>query len=189
MPRKFFRKFLPSHDSIRQNRHIAWFGPRLQHHNLWHLHRRSVAGGLAAGMFAGLVPGSNPVQFAIAAILAIVFRVNLPIAVIVTLYSNPFTIVPLYYTAFRLGQLVLMQGDGGLPPMAFGLEGKGFSEWIPAALNWLASVGKPLAIGLPLLAMLLAVVGYFAVDWAWQLHVRWTWHQRKRRRARQAGRA
>lgn len=187
MPRKFFRRFLPSHDSIRQNRHIAWFGPRLQHHNLWHLHRRSVAGGMAVGLFAGLVPGSNPVQFTVAAILAIVFRVNLPIAVIVTLYSNPFTIVPLYYTAFRLGQLVLMRGDGGLPPLAFGLEGKGFGEWLPAALHWLASVGKPLLIGLPLLAALLAIAGYFAVDWAWKLHVRYQWHQRQRRRARQAG--
>ncbi len=187
MPRKFFRRFLPSHDSIRQNRHIAWFGPRLQHHNLWHLHRRSVAGGMAVGLFAGLVPGSNPVQFTVAAILAIVFRVNLPIAVIVTLYSNPFTIVPLYYTAFRLGQMVLMEGDGGLPPLAFGLEGKGFSEWLPTAIHWLASVGKPLVIGLPLLATLLAIAGYFAVDWAWKLHVRWAWQQRKRRRARQAG--
>jgi uncharacterized protein (DUF2062 family) len=63
---------------------------------LWHLHRRSVAGGFAVGMFAGLVPGSNPVQFAVAALMAIGFKVNLPIAVIVTLYSNPLTIVPLY---------------------------------------------------------------------------------------------
>jgi len=186
MPRKFFKKFLPGHDAIRQNRHISRFGPWLQHHNLWHLHRRSVAGGLAAGMFAGLVPGSNPVQFTLAALLAVVFRVNLPIAVIVTLYSNPFTIVPLYYMAFRLGQLVLMQGDGGLPPLPFYLEDKGFSEWLPAALHWLTSVGKPLLVGLPLLAVLLAVTGYFAVDWAWKLHVRHKWRQR--RRARKAGR-
>ena len=96
MPRKLFRKFLPSHEAIRQNRYVAWFGPRLQHHNLWHLHRRSVAGGVAAGLFAGLIPGSNPVQFTAGAILAILARVNLPIAVLVTLYSNPFTIVPLY---------------------------------------------------------------------------------------------
>ena len=186
MPRKYFRKFLPSHAAIRQHRHLVRFGPWLQHHNLWHLHRRSVAGGLAAGMFAGLVPGSNPVQFTIAAILAIVFRVNLPIAVIVTLYSNPFTIVPLYYTAFKLGQLVLMHGNNGLPAIAFSLEGKGIHEWIPAVLEWLTSVGKPLLVGLPLLAVLLAIAGYFAVDWAWKLHVRCAWQQRKRRRARQA---
>jgi uncharacterized protein (DUF2062 family) len=183
MPRKYFRRFLPSHQSIRENRYIARFGPRLQHHNLWHLHRRSVAGGVAAGLFAGLIPGSNPVQFTAGAVLAIVFRVNLPIAVLVTLYSNPFTIVPLYFTAFKLGQLVLLQRGGELPSLAFGLEDKGFIEWIPAALEWLASVGKPLVIGLPLLATLLAVTGYLLVDWAWRLHVRWEWHRRRRRRA------
>ncbi|MFN7086281.1 MAG: DUF2062 domain-containing protein [Burkholderiales bacterium] len=186
MPRKYFRKFLPSHESIRQNRYLAWFGPWLQHHNLWHLHRRSVAGGVAIGLFAGLIPGSNPVQFTAAAILAAICRVNLPIAILVTLYSNPFTIVPLYYIAFKLGQFVLMQGNGPLPALALSLEGKGFREWIPAALDWLANVGKPLLVGLPALAVLLAIAGYFAVDWAWRLHVRCAWHQRQRRRARKS---
>ena len=184
MPRKYFRKVLPSHDRIRESRHIARFGPWLQHHNLWHLHRRSVAGGVAAGLFAGLIPGSNPVQFTAGALLAILFHVNLPIAVFVTLYSNPFTIVPLYYAAFRLGQLVLMQDGGGLPALPSGLEDKAFSEWLTAALDWLVSAGKPLLVGLPLLAALLAIAGYFLVDWGWQLHVRCAWHSRQRRRAR-----
>jgi len=183
MPPRFFRKFLPSHDTIRQNRHIARLGPRVQHHNLWHFRRRSVAGGVAAGMFAGLVPGSNPVQFTLAALLAVLFRVNLPVAVLVTLYSNPLTIFPLYFAAFKLGQLVLFEGNGSIPPFALQLEGKGFREWIPAAVDWLASVGKPLLVGLPLLAVVLAVVGYFAVDWAWRLHVCYSWRRRRRLRA------
>jgi uncharacterized protein (DUF2062 family) len=185
MPRKFFRRFLPSHEAIRQNRYIARFGPWLHHPNLWHLHRRSVAGGVAVGLFAGLIPGSNPVQFAAASLLAIVFRVNLPIAVLVTLYSNPFTIVPLYFTAFKLGQLVLFQGGNGPSPAAFEPEGAGLTEWIPAVLAWLGSVGKPLLVGLPLLALLLALIGYFAVHWAWQLYVRCAWQRRRERRARQ----
>jgi uncharacterized protein len=184
MPRKLFRRFLPSHDKVRSHRYIARFGPWLTHHNLWHLHRRAVAGGVAVGLFAGLVPGSNPVQFTVAALLAIAARVNLPIAALVTLYSNPFTIVPLYYIAFRLGQVVLLQDGGSLPPLAFRLEGKGFTEWIPGALEWLASVGKPLLVGLPLLALLLALTGYFAVDWAWRLYVRCAWQRRRRQRAR-----
>jgi uncharacterized protein len=188
MPRKLFRKFLPSHESIRQNRYVACFGPWLQHHNLWHLHRRSVAGGVAAGMFAGLIPGSNPVQFLAASLLAIGFRVNLPIAVAVTLYSNPLTVVPLYFAAFKLGQLALLQGGGELPSVALALEGKGFREWIPTALDWLASVGKPLLVGLPLLAIILAIVGYIAVDWAWRLHVMMEWRKRQLRRAQQAQR-
>ena len=182
MPRKLFRKYLPSHESIRANRYVAWLGPRLQHHNLWHLHRRSVAGAVAAGLFAGLIPGSNPVQFAAAALLAVAGRVNLPIAALVTLYSNPLTVVPLYYIAFKLGQLVLLQSGGTLPTLALGLEDKGLVEWIPAALDWLGSVGKPLVIGLPLLALLLALVGYCAVDWTWRIYVRCTWARRRKTR-------
>ncbi len=186
MLRKLFRKYLPSHQSVRENRYVARLGPWLQHHNLWHLHRRSVAGGVAAGLFAGLIPGSNPVQFLAAALIAIGFKVNLPIAVVVTLYSNPFTIVPLYYMAFKLGQLVLLQDDGALVATALHLEDKGFREWIPAALEWLESVGKSLLVGLPLLAAFLAVIGYFVVDWAWRIHVRMQWRRRQLRRAKTA---
>jgi uncharacterized protein (DUF2062 family) len=182
MPRKFFRRLLPSLDSVRANRHIARLGPWIRHPNLWHLNRRSVAGAMAAGLFAGLIPGSNPVQFTAGALLAIAGRVNLPVAVLVTLYSNPFTIVPLYYVAFKLGQLVLLQGEGTLPPFAFDLHGKGFLEWIPAAWHWIATVGKPLVVGLPLLALLLALIGYCAVDWTWRLYMRCAWTARKRRR-------
>jgi uncharacterized protein (DUF2062 family) len=182
MPRKFFRRILPSHETVRSNRYVAWFGPSLRHHNLWHLNRRSVAGGVAAGLFSGLIPGSNPVQFTAGAFLAVMAHVNLPVAVLVTLYSNPLTIVPLYYLAFKLGQLTLLQSDGSMPPLAFALEGKGFREWLPAALDWLTSVGKPLIIGLPLLALLLAVAGYCVVDWTWRLHVRCAWQARCRTR-------
>jgi len=179
--RKLFRRFLPDHDSIRENRYVAWFGPRLQHHNLWHLHRRSVAGGIAVGLFAGLIPGSNPVQFTVGAVLAIVFRVNLPLSVLVTLYSNPFTIVPLYLMAYGLGQLVLLEhgNPASFPP---DMSGKSLGEWIADLLHWLASMGKPLLVGLPILAVLFAVVGYFAVDYAWRLYVRCAWQRRRKQR-------
>jgi len=114
MPRKFFRKYLPSRESVRQNRFVARFGSLLRHPNLWHLNRRSVSGGVAAGMFAGLVPGSNPVQFAVAALLAVAFRVNLPVAVVVTLYTNPFTIVPLYVIAYGIGALFVAPDGAAL---------------------------------------------------------------------------
>ena len=182
--RNILRKFLPSHESVLQNRHIARLGPWLQHHNLWNLNRRSVAGGVAVGLFAGLIPGSNPVQFLAASIFSIAFKVNLPIAVFVTLYSNPFTIVPLYYMAYKLGQLAMFTSGGELPDMTFGLEGKRFYEWIPAMLDWLAAVGKPLLVGLPLLAGMLAVIGYVFVDYAWRLRVKLEWRRRQLRRAR-----
>lgn len=184
MPRKLFRRFLPSHDSVRQNRYVSRLGPRLQHHNLWHLHRRSVAGGVAVGLFAGLIPGSNPVQFLAAALLAVGLRVNLPISVAVTLYSNPFTIVPLYYIAFQLGQLAMRRGGNEMPELALGLQGMALREWMSGFFDWLASVGKPLLVGVPLLAVLLAACGYVLVDWTWRLHVQLEWRKRQLKRAR-----
>ncbi len=177
---KLLKKFLPSHATIQANRHIARFGHRLQHHNLWHLHRRSVAGGVAAGMFAGLIPGSNPVQFSAAALLAVGFRVNLPIAVIVTLYSNPFTILPLYLLAFKLGQLVLLTDDGDLPP--FDVHGDSIGAWLSAGFEWLTTAGKPLLIGIPLLAVILSVAGYALVRLAWRCYVIRAWRTRQHAR-------
>ena len=101
MPRKYFRKYLPSSASIRENRYLSFLGSALHHPNLWHLNRKSVAGGVAVGLFCGLVPG--PLQMLSAAVFSVLFRVNLPVAVILTWYTNPFTIVPLYYVAYKLG--------------------------------------------------------------------------------------
>jgi hypothetical protein len=186
MVRKYFRKVLPSHDALREHHFLRALGPRMHHPNLWHLNRRSVAGGLAVGLFTGLIPGSNPVQFTAAAIGAILFRVNLPLAVFVTLYSNPFTIVPLYLAAYTLGSWVMGPGDNGVPAMDFSLMGRPVVEWIPAALDWLASLGKPLLLGLPLLAILLAFTGYVLAWYGWRAGVMLAWRRRCLRRKNRA---
>lgn len=184
MLRKFVKKYLPSHESIQQNRFINFFGSLLQHHNLWYLNRRSVAGGVAAGLFAGLIPGSNPVQFFFASLFSIIFKVNLPIAVFVTLYSNPFTIVPLYLAAFALGSWAT---EGGipdlddLPPLELNLLDKNLSEWVPVLTDYLTTFGKPLITGLVLLASLLSFIGYFAVRLFWRLYVTYSWRKRTQR--------
>jgi uncharacterized protein len=181
MLRKTIRRILPSHESITNNRFLRRLGPRLSHPNLWHINRRSIAGGTAVGMFAGLIPGSNPVQFAAGAVGALLFKVNLPVAVFVTLYSNPFTILPLYFAAFWIGQFV-MGGDGALtlPP---NLTLADFFHSLLAVLEWFVSLGKPLAIGLLSLGLCLAAAGYFLVEVAWRVHVIVAWRRRKRRRA------
>jgi len=182
MPRKFFRKYLPSHETIRNNPYIGRFGTFFLHPNLWHVNRRSVSGGVAAGMFAGLVPGSNPVQFAVAAMLAVAFRVNLPVAVAVTLYTNPLTIGPIYVIAYWIGTLLAPASGAPLthPP---GLDWSNLGAWLRAILEWTLSLGKPLAVGLVVLAVGLAVAGYVVVQLAWRAQVVLAWRRRKARRA------
>lgn len=174
--RKFLRNHLPSHAGISQNRWLRPLRHWLSHPNLWHLHRRSVAGGVALGLFCGLVPG--PMQMISAALLAILWRVNLPVAVFTTLYTNPFTIVPLYLLAHRIGLLV-----GGMPANATlpVFPELGWHDGFSQLWQWLIDLGTPLLIGLPALAAGLSVLGYVTVRLGWRLYVLWQWRQRKRR--------
>ena len=97
--RKHLKKHLPNHEAIHNNRWLRPFRNSLLHPRLWHLNRHSAAGAVAAGMFCGLIPG--PLQMIGAAICALIFRVNLPLAMFVTLYTNPFTIVPSTFWPMR----------------------------------------------------------------------------------------
>ena len=176
MVKKYFRKYLPNHDDVKSNRLVRLFGRGLHHHNLWHLHRRSVAGGVAIGLFTGLIPG--PLQVISAALFAILFRVNLPVAVVVTFYSNPFTIVPLYFAAYKIGALIVGHDPAAVTTRSMPFLDLKISQWIPTFINWVSSMGKPLAIGLPILAVLLAICGYGLVRIIWRIHVVYKWQHR-----------
>lgn len=176
--RKILRKYLPDHASILRYRWLKPFGHRLHHHNLWHLHRRSVAGGVAVGLFCGLIPG--PLQMLGAVLCAVIFRVNLPVAALTTLYTNPLTIVPLYVMAYGLGAWVSGAHDG-IAMAALSLPEMSWSNWFEVLSNWFAILGKPFLIGLPLLAVLLAVAGYFTVRVVWYIVIVLKWRARKQR--------
>ena len=182
MPRKFFRKYLPSHESVRANKYLQRFGSFLHHPNLWHLNRNSVAGGVAIGLFAGLIPG--PFQMLTAALLAVPLRVNLPVALATTLYTNPLTIVPLYLIAYQLGQWATGASGQMIAPPDFAWARLGAS--IGALVDWMSALGRPLAVGLLILAVALALVGWIAVRLAWRGYVVSRWRSRQRAR-RQCG--
>jgi uncharacterized protein (DUF2062 family) len=166
VPRKYFRKYLPDPEAVRRSRLVGLFGGWAQHPNLWHLNRRSVSGAVAIGLFSGLVPG--PLQMLTALILAVPLKKNVPVAMIVTLYTNPFTIVPLYVLAYGYGVLLLPGEHAALPASM--------------DLNALVALGKPLLVGLVALGCTLAVLGYVAVQLAWRAWVIAAWRARAKRR-------
>jgi hypothetical protein len=180
MPRDLFRKFLPSATSVRQNRLVAMFGSLLRHPNLWHLNRDSVAGAVAIGLFAGLVPG--PLQMLMALILAVPLRRNLPVALLTTFYTNPFTIVPLYLLAYAYGSLLLGGGHGEPKVAPFEMDWGNLLDSLSRMLDWTLALGKPLLIGLVALGLTLAALGYFAVQIGWRAYVVLAWRARQRKR-------
>ena len=182
MPRKFIRKYLPSAASVRENRWVAMFGHLLQHPNLWHLNRDSVAGAVAIGLFSGLVPG--PLQMLAALLLAIPLRRNLPVALLVTLYTNPFTIVPLYLVAYAYGSLLLGLNPDQPKIQHFEMDWSHIVDSMWRLLDWTLALGKPLAIGLVALALTLAFLGYGTVQLYWRCQVASAWRRRKLSRSR-----
>jgi uncharacterized protein len=177
-----FRKFLPSPETLQRNRWLRWLGPSLQHPRLWHFSRRGLALGMALGIFFGLL---LPIaQIPLSAGAAVVLRANLPAAVASTLVTNPLTFGPVYYAAWRVGGAILGEpvraGERPGPPDVEEVAPAPVDEsWFAGWLRRVLGVGKPLALGLSVLAVTLSVATYFLVSWGWMLSVYW----RRRRRA------
>lgn len=117
-----------------------------------------------------------------AVLLCVRTRVNLPVALFVTLYTNPFTIVPLYMLAYEMGAWV-SGVKNGLPVQHFVLPMMRWDNLLADMWSWLAQLGRPLLIGLPLLATGLALAGYVVVRLVWRMVVIWKWQARHRRHA------
>jgi uncharacterized protein (DUF2062 family) len=183
VPRKFFRKYLPDAAAVRSNRLVALFGGFLSHPNLWHLNRHSVSRAVGIGLFAGLVPG--PLQMLCALALAIPLRANLPVALLMTLYTNPFTIVPLYLLAFAYGRLLLGHSGEGVRVEPFQMDWANLLQSFHGMVEWSLQLGKPLAVGLVALALTLGVAGTLLTRLGWRLLVIAAW--RRRRASRRAG--
>lgn len=184
MARKLIRRYIPQRDKVLDHRLMRWLAPLLCHSSLWHLNRHSAAGGVAIGLFAGLVPG--PLQMLMAALLAILLKRNLPVALATTFYTNPLTIVPLYILAFEIGLQLQGGGDNTQFPPEPDWQALPIADWAGAISAWIASMGTPLLIGLPTLAICLAICGYLVVHFGWRWHVAHTWQKRRQlRRTRQ----
>jgi hypothetical protein len=183
MPRQVLREWIerlkPSVEKITRHPWVVKYVPALSDPDLWHLNRHSTARAVAVGLFCGLVPG--PLQVAGAIGLSLVWRANFPLAALTTLYTNPFTIVPLYLVAYEYGRLFFPDAPhaNAVHPPAF----ESLTTYAPAVWEWMKSLGKPLALGIVLLATTLAAVGYCAVRLAWRWHVVAAWRRRARRRA------
>lgn len=172
--RERLRRWLPTREQIQHNRWLRWIGPHLHHPRLWHWSRRGVALGVAVGVFFGLL---IPVaQIPLSAGAAVALRANLPAAVASTLVTNPLTFGPIYFAAYRLGAAL----TGEKPPPADAIEPKR-AEADAGFWQRIQSLGRPLLLGLAILATLCGALAYGAISLGW-----WLWVRRRRRRGQGA---
>ncbi len=125
-----------------------------------------------------------PFQIVSAAIAAILLRVNLPVAVFTTFYTNPFTFVPLYLLGYKIGALVTGGNTHGRKLSEFDWHQHPWQETLPEFFRWLAGLGKTLLAGVVLEGSLFALCGYFLVQLPWRLHVLHQWHRRQQKQGK-----
>lgn len=159
MPRKLFKRYLPNHHTFREHKHLKRFGALLHDPNIWHLNRRSASGACFIGLLCAWIP--VPFQMVIAAAFAIVARVNLPISVILVWITNPLTMAPMFYFAYKVGGWVLAR-----PVHEFSFELS--FEWL---MDELGHFWQPFLLGCLLLGLISALAGYVIVRLFWRLHV------------------
>ncbi len=174
MPRRLLKRYLPDHEKIREHKHLKCFGKLLHDPNLWHLNRRSVPGAFSVGLFMAFVP--VPFQMFLAAAAAIALRVNLPISVALVWITNPITMGPIFYLAYKTGALILNQ-----PTLDFSFELT--FDWLT---HQLGQIWQPFLLGCLLFGTLAALTGNLIIRSFWRITVRKNWHlRRERRRKRQ----
>lgn len=175
------KRLIPTRDSVQQNRWLRWLGPTLLEPRLWHMGRRGIALGVALGVFFGfLIPIA---QIPASATMAVVLRANVPMAIASTLVTNPVTFGPIYYAAYRLGSLIV-----DAPPVEeAALAVEETTKAIETAntyepgerITWgdraqrvyqhVTTVGKPLLVGLSIMAVICSVSSYFLISGIWRL--------------------
>ena len=168
MPKKFIKRFTPKPETLKAHRHLRHLGEILDKPGLWHLSRRSAAGAVAIGFFCACTP--IPFQMVLAALLAILFRAHLPLSVSLVWLSNPLTMGPIFYAAYKIGCFVLQ-----VPEIDFTFE---------LSFTWLISTFEDIApalfLGSFILGLISAFIGYFASLFLWKLKVGSQWKSRRK---------
>ena len=175
MPKKYIKRFMPDHAVIRNHKTLnRVFGTLLHDPNLLHLNRRSVSGAFFVGLFLAFVP--LPIQMILGVGLSILLRINMPITIGLVWITNPLTLAPIFYFAYKVGTWLL-----GTPllEIEFALSW----EWLQTEL---IAIWQPFLLGCFVCGLTAGTLGFTTIRILWRLHlIRYIKARRLRRRERE----
>lgn len=168
-PRQSWREWvhakLPTESKLRGTFVHRVFGDRIFHSDLWRFTRNGVAVGLAAGMFATLLPIFGLHVF-LAVVTAFILRGNIPCAVLVCFtVGNPLFLGPFAYYEYKIGQWLIDHFSTPRLP----------AEVIPQgthAMKRAMRMVMPLMAGGTVAALLGGAATYFATHALWGFFTR-----------------
>ncbi len=188
MPKHFIRKHLPNPEKIANMKGLGFLGHRLQDPNLWHLNRHSASGAMFWGVWCAFLP--MPFQMIPAAIAALVFRVNLPLCVVLVWISNPLTMLPVVYISYFVGASLLSKPMISIEKIYQLVDNLGtmvtsvFKEVKPTrnAID-VSQHLEPILLGMLVTGFLFGCIGYLSMNWYWRYHVTKAWNKRQFRQS------
>lgn len=173
MPRRFFKKLAIKRTAFHDQPVMQPFRHLLGDHRLWAIRRQTVVPAFALGVFFAFMPfPGHPIWATLAALWR---RVNIPVAAVTTLISNPVTMPVMYYSAYRVGAYLLR-----IPPESIEFEMS--LEWVT---NVLVGIWQPLLLGCVLVGAIASLVAYAVLDLLWRRSVaRYKLRKREQRHRR-----
>jgi len=170
MPRKLIKKYMPNEQALKRHKYLRVFGKHILTPNLWHLNKRSVSGAFTVGLFSAFMP--IPFQMVLAASIALVYKVNLPISVALVWITNPLTMAPIFYFTYVIGTWIL---DTPVTNVEFTLS----LDWFQHEFS---KIWQPLLLGSFITGIVASVSGNFFVRFVWRYIVVQNWQKRKNKR-------
>ena len=156
MPRKLIKKLSEVVHARRHKWYLSLFGDHLTDSHLWSLNRHSITAAFGVGIAVSFIP--LPVHLGLVVLLAIWWRLNVAVAIAGTYFVNPFTVVPVYFTSYRVGSWLL-----GYHPRHFRFQ----FTW-----NWLehglGPAWRPFLVGCLVCGVLTGIAGRFALEFIWR---------------------
>ena len=167
MPRRLIKKVTPHPTTLQSRWYLKIFGPRVMDERLWSLQRRSIVNAFALGLAICFVP--LPIHVPLAVLVAVMARVNVPTILATVFLVNPLTVVPVFYTAYRVGCAAL-----GLTPQAFHF--KFDFDWLQHGLG---PMWRPFLIGCLICSALSGLMGWVGLELLWRGRIRSKYRTRR----------
>lgn len=160
------KRYLPTREKVKQMRELSFLGNRIFEPNLWHFNRYSLSVAFLVGGICTFLP--IPFQMIPCVLLCVWVRCNIPLALVVVWISNPITMGPMMFLAYRVGGWVL------------GIEQE-FSP-IDPSFEWfteqISIIWLPLVVGCVVCGVTLGMTGFTAI----RLYYRWRITRYKQRK-------
>lgn len=175
--RRWLKTRLPQRQWLEQRWFLRPFAHVLLDPACWHFSRHGIAKAFAVGLFIAFLPPMPFLHTALALILGLSLRLNLPILYATLFISNPFTWVPQLLASVWVGAR-LMGLD--LAPMIPHFRHAGTAVQLHALKG-------PLLLGATVLGVAAGLLGYALTQCLWRARLVYLLHRRRARASPKSG--